>query len=79
LPPADGTPDANYDRGVALVVAADAARGGGAVWGSDGKQRERSRRADDLDDPWGMNDREFARVADEIERTVVPLAAALTG
>jgi protein-tyrosine phosphatase len=79
LPPADGTPDGAYDRGIALVVAVDAARGGGAVWGSDGKQRERTRRSDDLDDPWGLADREFARVADDIERTIVPLAAALTG
>jgi protein-tyrosine phosphatase len=79
LPPADGTPQGAYDRGVALVVAVDAERGGGAVWGSDGERRQPSRRGDDLADPWGMADREFARVADEIEQTVVPLAAALTG
>ena len=79
LPPAGGAPDSAYDRGVALVVAVDAARGGGAVWGSDGEQREPSRRSDDLADPWGMSDREFTRVADEIERTIRPLAAALTG
>jgi protein-tyrosine phosphatase len=79
LPPSDGSPEAAYDRGVALVVAVDAARGGGAVWGSDGDSRRRPQRTDDLDDPWGMADREFARVADEIEQTVVPLAAALTG
>lgn len=77
LPPEAGTPDAAYDRGVALVVAVDAARGGGAVWGSDGNRREPSRRSDDLADPWGMADREFARVADEIEVTIGPLAAAL--
>jgi protein-tyrosine phosphatase len=79
LPPSDGTAQAAYDRGVALVVAIDAARGGGAVWGSDGERRMPPLRADDLDDPWGMADREFARVADEIEQTVVPLASALTG
>ena len=79
LPPWDGTAQAAYDRGVALVVAIDAARGGGAVWGSDGERRMPSMRTDDLADPWGMADREFARVADEIEQTVVPLASALTG
>ncbi len=67
-----------HDRGTALVVAADAARDGGAVWGSSGDQRAASRRSDDLDDPWGMDDRAFARVADLIERTMTPLAAALT-
>jgi protein-tyrosine phosphatase len=79
LPPSEGTAQAAYDRGVALVVAIDAARGGGAVWGSDGQRRMPPLRTDDLDDPWGMADREFARVADEIEQTVVPLASALTG
>jgi protein-tyrosine phosphatase len=79
LPPSDGSVQGAYDRGVALVVAVDAARGGGAVWGSDGERRMPPLRADDLDDPWGMADREFARVADEIEQTVVPLASALTG
>lgn len=78
LPPYDDSPAAAYDRGVALVVAVDAVRGGGAVWGSDGRRREPSLRSDDLDDPWGAGDHEFARVADEIEQTVVPLAAALT-
>jgi low molecular weight protein-tyrosine phosphatase len=61
-----------YARGVALVEAVDAARGG------DVGERESPRRSDDLDDPYGMPDREFARVADEIELTVVPLAQALT-
>ena len=32
---------------------------------------------DDLDDPWGRGDQCFSRVADEIEETVHPLAAAL--
>ena len=67
----DALPSDPYDRGVALVEAVDAAR-------STEDGRDPSRRSDDLDDPWGLADREFARVADEIERTVVPLAAALT-
>jgi protein-tyrosine phosphatase len=79
LPRSDGSVEGAYDRGVALVVAVDAVRGGGAVWGSDGQRRHPPLRSDDLDDPWGMADREFARVADEIEQTVVPLASALTG
>jgi protein-tyrosine phosphatase len=66
LPPAD-SPQHAYERGLALVAAADAARAGSP-----------SRPDDDLDDPWGRPDREFARVADQIEATVVPLAAALT-
>lgn len=78
LPPAGLTPEAAYDRGVALVVAADALRGGGAVWGSDGDVRIPPRRGDDLADPWGLADHAFARVADKIEETVDPLAAALT-
>jgi protein-tyrosine phosphatase len=59
-------------RGIALVAAADAARLDPAG------RRAPAHRTDDLDDPWGKPDREFARVADEIERTVVPLAMALT-
>ena len=55
LPPAGGAPDSAYARGVALVEAVDAARGGDAVWGSDGERREPSRPSDDLDDPWGMS------------------------
>jgi protein-tyrosine phosphatase len=56
------------DRGVALVAAVDRARGG--------KPPEMG---DDLGDPWGQSDRVFARIADEIEATVKPLAAALLG
>ncbi|MFE9206753.1 phosphotyrosine protein phosphatase [Micromonospora sp. NPDC007230] len=66
LPPAAGTPDAVYARGVALVAAAEAARQGAAPLPGD-----------DLDDPWGRGDQCFSRVADEIEETVHPLAAAL--
>jgi protein-tyrosine phosphatase len=79
LPRSDGSAASAYDRAMALVVLVDAARGGGAVWGSDGEQRVPPRRRDNLSDPWGMADHEFARVADEIEATVVPLAAALVG
>jgi protein-tyrosine phosphatase len=68
LPANDGTGEAAYRRGVALVEWADARRAG-----------RPSRPEDDLDDPWGMSDRDFARVADEIEETVNPLAEALTG
>ena len=57
-----------YDRGVALVEAVERARGG--------KPPEMD---DDLGDPWGQSDRVFARIADEIESTVKPLAAALLG
>ncbi|MFE9688172.1 phosphotyrosine protein phosphatase [Micromonospora sp. NPDC005806] len=66
LPPVEATPDAVYARGVALVAAADAARQGGSALPTD-----------DLDDPWGRGDQCFSRVADEIEETVHPLAAAL--
>ncbi|EEP71426.1 phosphotyrosine protein phosphatase [Micromonospora sp. ATCC 39149] len=66
LPPADATGDAVYARGVALVAAAHAARQGAAPL-----------HTDDLDDPWGRGDQCFSRVADEIEETVHPLAAAL--
>jgi protein-tyrosine phosphatase len=79
LPPSDGTTPAAHERGCALVAAVDARRGGDAVSGSGGDRRAASRRGDDLDDPWGMADREFVRIADEIEATVVPLAGALTG
>lgn len=66
LPPAEATPEAVYARGVALVAAADGARQGGDPLSTD-----------DLDDPWGRGDQCFGRVADEIEETVHPLAAAL--
>ncbi|MFG2056972.1 phosphotyrosine protein phosphatase [Micromonospora sp. NPDC048930] len=66
LPPVEATPEAVYARGVALVEAADAARQGASPLPTD-----------DLDDPWGRGDQCFSRVADEIEETVHPLAAAL--
>ncbi|MEV1332568.1 phosphotyrosine protein phosphatase [Micromonospora costi] len=66
LPPAEATPDAVHARGVALVAAAHDARRGATPLA-----------ADDLDDPWGRGDQCFSRVADEIEETVQPLAAAL--
>jgi protein-tyrosine phosphatase len=55
-----------FERGVALVEAADAARRGRRALGSD-----------ELDDPWGRSDAYFGRVADEIHATTGPLAAAL--
>ncbi|MFI7434640.1 arsenate reductase/protein-tyrosine-phosphatase family protein [Micromonospora haikouensis] len=66
LPPADVTGDAVYARGVALVAAVHVAREGATPL-----------HTDDLDDPWGRGDQCFSRVADEIEETVHPLAAAL--
>jgi protein-tyrosine phosphatase len=66
LPPVGATPDEVYARGVALVAAVDAARQGAGPLPTD-----------DLDDPWGRGDQCFSRVADEIEETVHPLAAAL--
>jgi protein-tyrosine phosphatase len=66
LPPSGAGPDAVYERGVAIVAAVAALRGG-----------QPSRSGDDLDDPWGRDDRYFGQVADEIEATVRPLAAAL--
>jgi protein-tyrosine phosphatase len=53
-------------RGVALVAAVEAARGGRPAGP-----------ADELDDPWGRGDEYFGRVADEIEETVRPFVAAL--
>ncbi|SCL18624.1 protein-tyrosine phosphatase [Micromonospora nigra] len=66
LPAAEATPDAVYARGVALVEAAHGVREGASALPTD-----------DLDDPWGRGDQCFSRVADEIEETVQPLAAAL--
>ncbi|WP_433387311.1 phosphotyrosine protein phosphatase [Micromonospora sp. KLBMP9576] len=66
LPVAEATPEGVYARGVALVRAAHATRPGAS-----------SLPTDDLDDPWGRGDQCFSRVADEIEETVQPLAAAL--
>ncbi|PZG01246.1 arsenate reductase/protein-tyrosine-phosphatase family protein [Micromonospora deserti] len=66
LPPAEATPEGVYARGVALVAAVHAARRGTTPLPTD-----------DLDDPWGRGDQCFSRVADEIEETVHPLAAAL--
>jgi protein-tyrosine phosphatase len=68
LPPVSPIPDAIYARGVALVEAVQAAR-------SEAPPQE----TDDLDDPWGRGDQTFARVADEIEDSVRPLAALLLG
>jgi protein-tyrosine phosphatase len=66
LPPYAPVPDAVYARGMALVEAVDAVRAGAGP-----------ESGDDLDDPWGRGDAVFSRVADEIERTVRPLAEVL--
>lgn len=66
LPAFAPDPDAVYARGVALVGAVAKVRGG-----------RPPRPADDLDDPWGRADRYFARIADEIDSTVQPLARLL--
>ena len=66
LPPAARSAEAVHERGVALVSAVAKARGG-----------QPPRPGDDLDDPWGRGRQYFSRVADEIERTVGPLAKAL--
>jgi protein-tyrosine phosphatase len=68
LPAAAPTPEAVYARGVALVSAV-----------ADLRRDEPPRPEDDLDDPWGRGHGYFSRVADEIEETVRPLAAALLG
>ncbi|RZU49940.1 protein-tyrosine phosphatase [Krasilnikovia cinnamomea] len=66
LPPAAAEPDAVYARGVAIVEAAHARRGGRAPLPGD-----------DLDDPWGRGDQTFARIGDEIEDAVVPFTRLL--
>jgi protein-tyrosine phosphatase len=68
LPPAGDDADSVYERGVALVSAVAAAR--------DGRP---PRPGDDLDDPYGRDDRYFGRVADQVEGAVRPLASALVG
>ena len=68
LPAAEHKPDEVYARAVAVVEAVDALRGG-----------EPARVGDDLDDPWGRGDQTFVRIGNEIEDTVVPLAALLVG
>lgn len=66
LPPAELTPEAVHARGVALVTALDALRGGAVP-----------QPGDDLDDPWGRGEKTFARVADEIEGVLRPLTTTL--
>jgi low molecular weight protein-tyrosine phosphatase len=66
LPGSDGSPRAVLSRGEALVAAVDGVRDGAAA-----------RPEDDLDDPWGRGEQTFARIADEIDATVRPLAAVL--
>lgn len=66
LPPYAPAAEAVYARGVALVEAVGASRG-----------EATPRPEDDLDDPWGRGDAYFGRIADEIDRTVRPLAGVL--
>jgi protein-tyrosine phosphatase len=66
LPAFAADPDTVYARGSALVAALHTARG-----------RQQATAADELDDPWGCGDAVFARVADEAEETVRPLARVL--
>jgi protein-tyrosine phosphatase len=66
LPPTGPHPEAVYNRGIALVNAVSEVRGG-----------EIAQPGDDLDDPYGRGDGYFSQVADQIEATVRPLAAAL--
>lgn len=68
LPGSEPTPEGVYARATALVAAVDALR-----------NQESPAPSDDLDDPWGRGDQTFIRVADEIEATLRPLAAALFG
>ena len=72
LPAVDSSATA-YARGVDLVAAVEAARCDRRVG------RRPSQPRDDLFDPYGMPDRHFARAADTIEQTVLPLADALLG
>lgn len=64
--PVPADPASAYERGIAIVAAVDTIRAGSPALPDD-----------DLDDPWGLPDHEFSRVAGEIQRTVGPLAAAL--
>lgn len=68
LPAIALTPDGVQGRGAALVTAADRLRG-----------TDDPRPDDDLDDPWGLGDRFFGRVADEIESALRVLVSGLTG
>jgi protein-tyrosine phosphatase len=66
LPAFAPSPEAVSARGVALVAEVARVRGGRSP-----------RPGDDLDDPWGLGDAYFTRVADEIVVTVRALASAL--
>ena len=68
LPPAAATPERVLARGVAMVAAADKVRGGSGPGPED-----------DLDDPWGLGDRFFDRIADDIELPLRKLVRVLTG
>lgn len=63
LPFSDGSPEAVYDRGVALVAEAD--------------RRRDEYPALSLDDPWGESRATFTRIGDEIDTALAPLVEAL--
>ena len=67
LPPFAPTTEAVAARGRALVAAVDALRGSALA-----------RPFDDLDDPWGRDERFFERTADVVERHLAPLVRGLT-
>ncbi len=66
LPRYAPAPTPVYERGVAIVAAVAALRGGAAPEPDD-----------DLDDPWGRGDGYFRLIADEIDQAVRPFAALL--
>lgn len=68
LPPASRTPDGVYARATALVEAADAVRAGAPP-----------EPGDELDDPYGLPQRAFTEVADQIDETVGRFVGLLTG
>lgn len=68
LPAADLAPPAVLARGIAVVDAVDKLRAGTEPGPED-----------DLDDPWGLGDRFFTRIADDIETCLRRLVRVLTG
>ncbi|GIG68517.1 arsenate reductase/protein-tyrosine-phosphatase family protein [Phytomonospora endophytica] len=65
LPPFAPAPEAVQARGVAIVKAADGLR-------------DRSAESE-LDDPWGLDTATYRRIGDELDETLIPFAALLTG
>jgi len=71
LPPAGHSADVLAARGRAMVAAAHAVRAGQAASGADP--------VDDLPDPYGLADDEFAAVADTVDAVVTRLVEVLAG